>query len=244
MNSSRVAWLGPGDPADAFPDISDAMQEPNGLLAAGGDLSSERLLYAYRKGIFPWFDDGQPILWWSPDPRCVLRPADFNTSSRLRRSMASSDATISINQSFTEVIHACAGPRRSEQGTWITPDMVAAYESLRADGWAHSIEIRENGELTGGIYGLAIGKVFFGESMFSRKSNASKLAMLALCQILEENEFALIDCQVVSRHLMTLGAVSMPRAEFAFLLDSACPELTRFDNWPKSPIAVRDLKPK
>jgi leucyl/phenylalanyl-tRNA--protein transferase len=244
MSPSRVAWLRPGDAADAFPNISDAMQEPNGLLAAGGDLSSERLLYAYRKGIFPWFDEGQPILWWSPDPRCVLFPADFKTSSRLRRSIASADATISINQSFSEVIQSCAGPRRSEQGTWITADMIAAYESLRAEGWAHSIEVRENGELTGGIYGLAISRVFFGESMFSRKSNASKLALLALCQILEENDFAMLDCQVVSRHLMTLGAVSLPRAKFASLLESACPSLTRFDNWPDSPIPVRDLRPK
>ncbi len=207
-------------------------------------MSSERLLHAYRKGIFPWFDDGQPILWWSPNPRCVLFPADFKTSSRLRRSIATADATISINQSFSEVIHACAGPRRSEQGTWISADMIAAYESLWSEGWAHSIEVRENGELTGGIYGLAIGRVFFGESMFSRKSNASKLAMLALCQILEKNDFAMIDCQVVSRHLVTLGAVSLPRVEFASLLESACPSLTRFDHWPDSPIPVRDLRPK
>jgi len=244
MNSNRVTWLDPGDPVDAFPNISEAMQEPNGLLAAGGDLSSERLLHAYRKGIFPWFDDGQPILWWSPNPRCVLFPADFNTSSRLRRSIASADATISINQSFSEVIYACAGPRRSEQGTWITADMIAAYESLWAEGWAHSIEVRENGDLTGGIYGLAIGRVFFGESMFSRKSNASKLAMLALCQILEENDFAMIDCQVVSRHLVALGAVSLPRVEFASLLELACPSLTRFHHWPDSPVPVRDLRPK
>lgn len=244
MNASRITWLGTDDPVDAFPDIHEAMLEPNGLLAAGGDLSTERLLHSYQNGIFPWFDDGQPILWWSPDPRCILRPADFNTSRRMRRSIASSCATISFNQSFTDVIHACAGPRRSEKGTWITNDMIDAYELLHAEGWAHSIEVRENGELSGGLYGIAIGRVFFAESMFSHKSNASKLAMLALCEALEENDFAMIDCQVESPHLMTLGAVSISRQEFADVLDSACPEQTRFDNWPGAPVAVSDLRPK
>lgn len=244
MNASRITWLGTDDPVDAFPDIHEAMLEPNGLLAAGGDLSTERLLHSYQNGIFPWFDDGQPILWWSPDPRCILRPADFNTSRRMRRSIASSCATISYNQSFTDVIHACAGPRRSEKGTWITNDMIDAYELLHAEGWAHSIEVRENGELSGGLYGIAIGRVFFAESMFSHKSNASKLAMLALCEALEENDFAMIDCQVESPHLMTLGAVSISRQEFADVLDSACPEQTRFDNWPGAPVAVSDLRPK
>lgn len=244
MNASRITWLVADDPVDAFPDIHEAMLEPNGLLAAGGDLSTDRLLHSYQNGIFPWFDDGQPILWWSPDPRCILRPADFNTSRRMRRSIASSCATISFNQSFTDVIHACAGPRRSEQGTWITDDMINAYELLHAKGWAHSIEVRENGALTGGLYGIAIGRVFFAESMFSHTSNASKLAMLALCEALEENDFAMIDCQVESPHLMTLGAVSISRQEFADVLDSACPEQTRFDNWPGAPVAVSDLRPK
>lgn len=244
MNASRITWLGADDPVDAFPDIHEAMLEPNGLLAAGGDLSTDRLLHSYQNGIFPWFDDGQPILWWSPDPRCILRPADFNTSRRMRRSIASSCATISFNQSFTDVIHACAGPRRSEQGTWITDDMINAYELLHTKGWAHSIEVRENGALTGGLYGIAIGRVFFAESMFSHTSNASKLAMLALCEALEENDFAMIDCQVESPHLMTLGAVSISRQEFADVLDSACPEQTRFDNWPGAPVAVSDLRPK
>ena len=244
MSSNRVVWLSPGDPANAFPDISEAIQEPDGLLAAGGDLGIERLLYAYQHGIFPWFDDGQPILWWSPDPRCVLRPVDFNTSSRLRRSIASSRATITVNQSFAEVIRACAEPRRSEQGTWITAGMIEAYEVLHAEGWAHSIEVREDGELCGGLYGLAIGKMFFGESMFSHKSNASKLAMLGLCEILEANDVPLLDCQVISRHLMTLGAAAMPRDEFAVHLRSACPSLIRFENWSESAIPVRDLKPK
>ena len=243
MSHNRVLWLSPDDPPDAFPDINGALQEPDGLLAAGGDLSIERLLHAYRCGIFPWFDDGQPILWWSPDPRCVLRPAEFHSSSRFRRTIASSRATITINQSFGEVIRACAGPRRSEQGTWITTAMIEAYEALHADGWAHSIEVRDNGILSGGLYGIAIGKMFFGESMFSQQSNASKLAMLCLCEILQSNEFKMIDCQVVSRHLTTLGATAISRSEFAAHLQSACSRPIRFDNWPDAAIRVCDLAP-
>ncbi len=244
MITDRVVWLSPDDPPDAFPHIHDAMQEPNGLLAAGGDLSIERLLCAYRKGAFPWFDEGQPILWWSPDPRCILRPGDFHTSTRLRRTVRSSSAMITVNQSFAELIRACAAPRLSEQGTWITSGMIEAYEALHAEGWAHSIEVREDGELCGGLYGLAIGKMFFGESMFSRKSNASKLAMLALCEMLAASGFEMIDCQVESRHLTTLGATAIPRAEFSAHLSTACPSLIRFGDWPASPIPVRDLRPK
>jgi leucyl/phenylalanyl-tRNA--protein transferase len=243
VTGNRVAWLSPTDPPDAFPDIEQAMTEPDGLLAAGGDLSGERLVYAYRKGIFPWFDDGQPILWWSPDPRCVLYPTDIHVSKRLRQSIASSTATLSINQSFSDVVHACAGPRRSEQGTWITAEMISAYETLHRDGWAHSIEVRDEGELVGGLYGLAIGKVFFGESMFSHRANASKFAMLGLCNILAARQFDLLDCQVVSQHLLTMGATIMPRLEFAARLETACQSPTRFNSWPDSPILVRDLKP-
>ena len=244
MSSNRVVWLGPTEPPDAFPDISSALREPDGLLAAGGDLSPGRLLHAYRSGIFPWFDDGQPILWWSPDPRCVLRPREFQTSSRMRRTIRSSSAEITINRSFSEVIRFCSGPRRSEQGTWITADMIEAYETLHEDGWAHSIEVREDDTLVGGLYGLAIGRMFFGESMFSHRPNASKLAMLGLTEILENNAFEMIDCQVVSQHLLTLGAVAIPREEFAAHLQSSCPSLTRFAGWPASPVNVCDLRPK
>ena len=244
MSRNRVLWLSPDDPPEAFPDISGALHEPDGLLAAGGDLSMERLLHAYRNGIFPWFDDGQPILWWSPDPRCVLCPSEFHTSSRFRRSIGTSRATITINQSFGEVIRACAGPRRSEQGTWITAEMIGAYEALHADGWAHSIEVRDNGSLSGGLYGIAIGKMFFGESMFSQQSNASKLALLCLCEILHADGFGMIDCQVVSRHLTTLGASAIPRAKFAAHLQSACATPSRFDNWPDAAIQVCNLVPK
>jgi len=244
MSSNRVVWLSPSDSPDSFPDISKALREPDGLLAAGGDLSPDRLLHAYLTGIFPWFDDGQPILWWSPDPRCVLRPREFQTSSRMRRAIRSSSAEITINRSFSEVIQSCSGPRRSEQGTWITAEMIEAYETLHAEGWAHSIEVRDGNSLIGGLYGLAIGRMFFGESMFSQRSNASKLAMLGLSEILDDNAFEMIDCQVVSQHLLTLGAVAIPREEFAAHLLSSCPSLTRFVGWPASSIKVCDLRPK
>ena len=244
MSANHVVWLSPTDPPDAFPDISSALHEPDGLLAAGGDLSPERLLHAYRNGIFPWFDEGQPILWWSPDPRCVLRPADFHTSSRMRRDIRSSGAEITFNRSFSELIRACSGPRRFEQGTWITTGMIEAYEALHEAGWAHSIEVREDDSLIGGLYGLAIGTMFFGESMFSQRPNASKLAMLGLSEILDENAFELIDCQVVSQHLLTRGAISIPRDEFATHLLSSCPTLTRFADWPASALKVSDLRPK
>ena len=242
MSNGRVTWLSPGDPPDAFPDIASAMQEPDGLLAAGGDLSVERLVHAYGAGIFPWFDDGQPILWWSPDPRCVLMPAEYHVSRRLRREIAESTLEITFNSAFGEVIRACAGPRRSQQGTWITPDMMRAYEALHDDGWAHSVELRSAGRLVGGIYGLAIGRVFFGESMFSERTNASKIAMLGLCQVLDDNGCDLIDCQVVSGHLMTLGAKTIPRRDFRRLLQDRCDPATRFTGWPRTALAVRDLR--
>lgn len=241
MGNNRVLWLGPDDPPDAFPPIQNALVEPDGLLAAGGDLSTERLLYAYRHGIFPWFDEGQPILWWSPDPRCVLKLSDYHVAQRLRRQLSGSTAELTFNGSFGDVVRACAGPRRSEQGTWITNDMVVAYQALHVEGWAHSVEIRENDQLVGGVYGLAIGRVFFGESMFSAAPNASKLALLGLCKILEEHAFELIDCQVVSQHLLTLGATAIPRSAFATMLDAACNPATAFENWPNGPIPVCEL---
>lgn len=241
MNNNRVAWLTPSDPPDAFPDIATAMQEPDGLLAAGGDLSVERLLYAYRNGIFPWYDQGQPVLWWSPDPRCVLVPSEYHVSRRLQRDIATSTLELTFDSAFTEVVEACAGPRRSEQGTWITSDMMRAYAELHDAGWAHSIEVRDDGKLVGGVYGIAIGRVFFGESMFSGRSNASKIAMLGLCQLLDNHDFDLIDCQVVSAHLMTLGAKTIPRQAFRVILNASCPELLPFSNWPEKPLAVREL---
>ena len=244
MSSSQLFWLDSSDPPDAFPDIEEALQEPDGLLAAGGDLSSERLLNAYRKGIFPWYDDEQPILWWSPDPRCVLRPADFHVSRRLRRDLLRSKATLTFNQSFGEVVHACASPRIAQQGTWITADMILAYEQLHREGWAHSVEVWQDGRRVGGLYGLAIGKVFFGESMYSLEPNTSKFAMLGLSRFLLRNNVALIDCQVMSRHLLTLGATMISRPDFRRELDSACDPATRIRNWPPNPVDVNELSPK
>lgn len=240
--NTRIAWISAGDPPDAFPDIGRAMREPDGLLAAGGDLSSRRLLAAYRLGIFPWFDEGQPILWWSPDPRCVLRPGDFHASRRLRRELRRSDAEIRFNTAFDQVIARCAEPRPGQHGTWITQDMIDAYVDLHTDGWAHSIEVWRNDALIGGLYGLAIGRMFFGESMFSRQSNASKYALYALSELLKTREFALIDCQVLSSHLTTLGAVLLPRDQFAGILKVACDPPGRFDAWPAKPLPVNEIE--
>jgi leucyl/phenylalanyl-tRNA--protein transferase len=241
MSPNRIAWLCPTDPPDAFPDVEDALTEPEGLLAAGGDLSPERLLAAYSLGIFPWFDDGQPILWWSPDPRCVLWPAELHISRRLRQQIRSSNAELRTNHSFGEVIRACAGERRSQQDTWITDNMIAAYVALHEQGWAHSIEVWDGGKLVGGLYGLCIGKVFFGESMFSASPNTSKMAMLGLVNHMQSFDLELIDCQVESQHLMTLGARPIPRVEFTQILDQACNPPTRHENWPAEPVLITEL---
>jgi leucyl/phenylalanyl-tRNA--protein transferase len=244
MSSNRIVWLSMGDPPNAFPPVEEALSEPNGLLAAGGDLNSDRLLYAYRRGIFPWYDEGQPLLWWSPDPRCVLKPGRFHLSRRSRRYLQRSTAEVRFNTSFGDVIHACAGPRRSEQGTWITPDMIAAYRQLHSEGWAHSVEIWQNGSLVGGLYGLAIGRAFFGESMFSVEANASKIALLALSTMMDSGEFGIVDCQVLSSHLLSLGATLIPRQEFIGILETLCDPAIRFENWPTAPISPPELLPE
>ncbi len=244
MSGNRVAWLSPTDPPQVFPDIGLALREPDGLLAAGGDLSSERLLSAYSAGIFPWYDEGQPILWWSPDPRCILRPDEIHVSKRLAQYVRGSKLVLRFNRAFAEVIQCCAGERKSHQGTWITSDMVEAYERLHDEGWAHSIEVWDNSTLVGGLYGICIGRVFFGESMFSRRDNASKFALLGLCKILSRKAFDLIDCQVVSQHLETLGARLMPRAEFTEILRSSCSSQARFDEWPEIALPVATLLDK
>lgn len=241
MSGNRIVWLTAGDAPDSFPAIDRALIEPDGLLAAGGDLSSERLLAAYSRGIFPWYEDGQPVLWWSPDPRCVLFPKDFHVARRLRRDIARSEAKIGVNSAFDDVVRACAEPRPSQQGTWITDEMMAAYSRLHREGWAHSLEIYVDDDLVGGIYGIAIGKVFFGESMFSRVANASKFAFFALTRTLDAAGFAIVDCQVVSGHLMRLGATTIPRADFAAILAESCEPRTRFTGWPEGPLSVREF---
>ncbi len=206
------------DPESAFPPVSDALDSPNGLLAWGGDLSPGRLLNAYRAGIFPWYSEGQPILWWSPAPRCVLFPEHVYLSRRTRRRYNSGEYRLSADTAFDRVIRACAEPRKSEPGTWITPEMATAYRLLHRMGFAHSVEAWHEDELAGGIYGLALGSVFFGESMFSHRTDAGKLAMIALCRQLQAWGFGLLDCQVGNPHLFRMGATELPRAEFERLL--------------------------
>ena len=209
--------LDPDKPEQGFPDPRMAETDPDGLLAVGGDLTPVRLVTAYRSGIFPWYSEGQPILWWSPDPRTVLLPAAVRVSRSLRRTLRRGKFEVSFNQDFHGVITGCAGPRRDDAGTWILPEMIEAYETLHSLGYAHSVEVWQDGQLAGGLYGVcgeALGCAFFGESMFSRASDASKVALVALCRILSERGFALIDCQMYSPHLANMGAESVPRNDF------------------------------
>jgi len=203
-----------------FPPVETALREPNGLLAMGGDLSVERLLEAYRHGIFPWFNPGEPILWWSPDPRMVLVPGDVHVTRSLAKRMRNAGFELRVDTAFADVMRACAAPRcidmqGGESGTWISPQMVAAYTRLFDAGYAHSVETWHDGVLVGGLYGVAIGRMFYGESMFSREPDASKIALVRLARQLQQWEFGLIDCQMETPHLASLGARTMPRAAFA-----------------------------
>lgn len=207
-----IPWLHPTHVY--FPDTSTALDEPDGLLAAGGDLSSRRLLEAYRRGIFPWFSADDPILWWSPNPRCVLFPDQIHISRSMRKHINKSSFSVTFDTAFEEVIRACASTRETSTGTWISEEMQQAYIELHQQGHAHSVEVREGQTLIGGLYGLGIGKLFFGESMFSLQKNASKVAFIALCKQLERWEYSLIDCQVHNNHLESLGATNIPRDEF------------------------------
>lgn len=240
MSTQRVAWLSPDDSPELFPDVESALHEPEGLLAAGGDLGTERLLNAYRRGIFPWYDEGQPILWWAPDPRCILRPCDLRVSKRLARYARRSHLTLRFNTAFGDVIRTCAGARESQLGTWITAEMITAYEQLHANAWAHSVEVWDKEQLVGGLYGLCIGRVFFGESMFSAVDNASKFAMLGLASQMLSHDLELIDCQVVSQHLMTMGATTIPRHEFTALLSALCQPPRPFTDWPDHALSIAD----
>ena len=205
----------PADPRAAFPPAKNALHEPDGLLAIGGDLSPERLLNAYRHGIFPWFSEGQPILWWTPDPRMVFRTDGVRLSSRFRRSLRHSSWQVRADTAFADVVAACAlSPRPGQDGTWITRDMQDAYLELHRLGHAHSVEVFDGERLVGGIYGVAIGRMFFGESMFSAESGASKVALAALAYRLQQWGWPLMDAQVENPHLPTLGAESWPRREF------------------------------
>lgn len=197
-----------------FPDPQYALDEPNGLLAVGGDLRPERILCAYAQGIFPWYEEGQPILWWAPNPRMVLFPGELHLSRSLRRTMAKSELTITADRDFAGVIEACAGRRPYASGTWITEAIRSAYLTLHEMGVAHSVEAWQDGELVGGLYGVAMGRIFFGESMFNRQANASKIAFCHLVKRLESWDYELIDCQVASAYLASFGAREIPREEF------------------------------
>lgn len=206
-----IPWLYPGD---AFPPTTQALQEPNGLLAAGGDLSPQRLLEAYRRGIFPWFSPGEPILWWSPDPRMVMFPSELRVSRSLRKTLKKGDYEICADTAFASVMRKCAAPRDGQPGTWISEEMITAYSRLYEMGLAHSVETWHDGELIGGLYGIALGKIFYGESMFSRATDASKIAFVHLVRQLARWGFGMIDCQMKTSHLASLGAREVPRAEF------------------------------
>ena len=209
----HLPFLDPRRPDD-FPPVGEALREPDGLLAAGGDLSPARLLAAYRRGIFPWYSRGQPILWWSPDPRTVYPTDRMHVPRRLARWLRGCNWTITADAAFERVLDGCAAPRANQRGTWINADMRAAYARLHELGHAHSVEAWDGDALAGGIYGVAIGRMFFGESMFSAADQGSKVALLALARALSAWEFPLLDAQVASPHLFTLGAVELDRAEF------------------------------
>lgn len=200
--------------ATFFPPVDTALAEPNGLLAMGGDLSATRLLEAYRHGIFPWFNPGEPILWWCPDPRMVLVPGEVRVTRSLAKRIRNGGFEVRVDSAFAEVMRACAAPREDAGGTWISPAMIAAYSRLFDAGYAHSVETWRDGRLVGGLYGVAIGRMFYGESMFSREGDASKVALVRLAQQLQRWDFGLIDCQMETPHLASMGARTMPRTAF------------------------------
>jgi leucyl/phenylalanyl-tRNA--protein transferase len=222
------------EPDEPFPPVEFALRDPNGLLAAGADLSPERLLDAYARGIFPWFGDDDPLLWWSPDPRMVLHVGELRVSRSLRRVIRSGKFVVTMDAAFAEVMAGCAQPRAEQDGTWITSEMTEAYVRLAALGFAHSVEAWADGTLAGGLYGVAVGRMFFGESMFTRVTDASKVAFVHLVRQLERWNVPLIDCQMSTQHLASLGAREIPRADFVrdvarLVRQPAVPAPWRFD---------------
>ena len=213
-----IVWLSERDSPQAFPPVERALSEPDGLLAAGGDLSPPRLLEAYRRGIFPWYSRGQPILWWCPDPRAVLVPSRMKVSRSLAKSIRNRGFETRINCAFREVLRFCGSTELRPGGTWLSPEMRAAYLRLHKLGYAHSVETWLDDRLVGGLYGVALGRVFFGESMFSLERDASKVALRRLCEALVERDYHVIDCQMATAHLLSLGAELIPRAAFIELL--------------------------
>jgi leucyl/phenylalanyl-tRNA--protein transferase len=230
----RLTLLDPDNPAQAFPPLYKALREPDGLLAVGGCLSTERLINAYRRGIFPWYNADEPILWWSPDPRLVLFPDKLMVSRSLRKTLRKGVFTVTFDKAFSEVMIACAEPRKDSAGTWISSDIYQAYVELHQQGFAHSVEVWFNDELVGGLYGVALGQVFFGESMFHTKTDASKVAFVSLVEQLQTWHYQLIDCQIHTNHLASLGAEDIDRRTFVRLLNQYC-------RVPVSPSAWQDL---
>ena len=230
-----IPWL---PAAPVFPPVERALAEPNGLLAAGGDLSVSRLLAAYRRGIFPWYSAGEPILWWSPDPRMVLPPAELKVSRSLAKTLRNASYEVRLDTAFAEVTEACARrPRPGQSGTWITAEMRAAYAELHRHGHAHSVETWIDGHLAGGLYGVAIGHAFFGESMFSLARDASKIALAHLCAYIARRGFGIIDCQMETSHLASLGARPISRRDFIARLDLLCVQDDAPGRWPADGIA-------
>ena len=211
----NIPWLGPNDP---LPPVERALRRPNGLLAAGGGLAVSRLLEAYSRGCFPWFNEGEPVLWWSPDPRMILVPGELHVSRSLLKRIRHGGFTVRADTAFRQVMTGCAAPRPGQSGTWITDEMVAAYGALHDAGAAHSIETWMDGDLVGGLYGVAIGRAFFGESMFTRVTDASKLAFVHLVAQLQQWEFGVVDCQMNTSHLAAFGAREIPRTSFLALI--------------------------
>jgi leucyl/phenylalanyl-tRNA---protein transferase len=211
--------LDPLLPEQSFPKLESALEEPNGLIAIGGCLTPTRLINAYQHGIFPWFNEGDPILWWSPEPRCVVYPKTYKTSKSLKKSIKKKNLRITMNTAFQNVMEACAEQRINKEGTWINQEMIQAYTTLHELGIAHSIETWNEDVLVGGLYGVSIGKIFFGESMFHQQSNASKIAFDHLIKLLKDRGFWLVDCQVTSEHLLSVGAIEIPRTEFETILE-------------------------
>ena len=230
-----IAWLSGDAP---FPPLDGALDDPNGLLAAGGDLSAQRLVAAYRRGIFPWYSEGQPILWWSPNPRMVLYVNEFKLSRSLRRTIRQDIYEVRIDTAFRDVVEACAAtPRTGQYGTWITPAMIDAYARLHALGYSHSVEAWFGGELVGGLYGLALGSVFFGESMFAHRTDASKVALASLIAVLRHQGVTLIDCQQETAHLASLGARPISRRQFAAHLAELIHSNAPPAPWPRGPLS-------
>jgi leucyl/phenylalanyl-tRNA--protein transferase len=226
------------EPNAPFPDVSLAERDPNGLLAVGGDLSPQRIRNAYIKGIFPWFSEGEPILWWSPDPRTVLFPEQIKISRSLRKTLKKMAFKVSFDRDFEDVIRACAEPRENSPGTWLLPEMIEAYHKQHQLGLAHSVEVWQDERLVGGLYGMAIGGVFFGESMFSRLPDTSKIALVHLSRTLEKWGFKMIDCQVYTQHLASLGAEEIPRKTFCRDLRHWCKLPGQPGSWSEMPMTT------